>query len=129
MDRTPTSTRSGMIRLVLTTLANTEDAAAVVRTLVEEKFAACGTILPGARSIYRWKEAIEDTGEAVVLLKTSAERFPALEKRLRAVHPYETPEIIALDPTAVSSEYADWVIRCSGGIVDGGDREAPANEL
>ncbi len=116
MDRTPTRTGSRMIRLVLTTFANSEDAAKAVRTLVEEKVAACGTILPGARSIYRWKEAIEDTGESLVLLKTSVERFPDLEKRLRAIHPYETPEIVALDPAAVSNEYADWVIRCSGGI-------------
>ena len=77
---------------------------------MDEHIIACGTILPGARSIYRWKDAIEDTEESVVLLKTSAERFPALEERLRAIHPYETPEIVALDPTAVSKDYADWVI-------------------
>jgi periplasmic divalent cation tolerance protein len=105
-----------MIRLVFTTFANAEDAARVVRTLVEEKVAACGTILPGARSIYRWKDAIEDTGESLVLLKTSVERFPNLEMRLLAIHPYETPEIVALDPAAVSSDYADWVIQCSCGI-------------
>jgi len=99
-----------MIHIVLTTFANAEDAAKAVRTLVDEQIIACGTILPGARSIYRWKDAIEDTEESVVLLKTSAERFPALEERLRAIHPYETPEIIALDPTAVSKDYADWVI-------------------
>jgi periplasmic divalent cation tolerance protein len=99
-----------MIHVVLTTFANAEDAAKAVRTLVDEQIIACGTILPGARSIYRWKDAIEDTEESVVLLKTSAERFPALEERLRAIHPYETPEIIALDPTAVSKDYADWII-------------------
>jgi len=99
-----------MIHIVLTTFANAEDAAKAVRTLVDEQIIACGTILPGARSIYRWKDAIEDTEESVVLLKTSAERFPALEERLRAIHPYETPEIIALDPTAVSKDYADWVL-------------------
>jgi len=99
-----------MIHVVLTTFANAEDAAKAVRTLVDEQIIACGTILPGARSIYRWKDAIEDTKESVVLLKTSAERFPALEERLRAIHPYETPEIIALDPTAVSKDYADWII-------------------
>ena len=93
-----------MMRLVLTTFANAEDAAKAVRILVDEKVVACGTILPGARSIYRWKDAIEDTGEAVVILKTSAERFPALEKRLRAIHPYETPEIVALDPAVVSKD-------------------------
>jgi periplasmic divalent cation tolerance protein len=101
-----------MIRVVLTTFANAEDAAKAVRILVDEQIIACGTILPGARSIYRWKAAIEDSEEAVVLLKTSAERFPALEERLRAIHPYETPEVIALDPTAVSRDYADWVIEC-----------------
>ena len=99
-----------MIHVVLTTFANADDAAKAVRTLVDEQIIACGTILPGARSIYRWKDAIEDTEESVVLLKTSAERFPALEERLRAIHPYETPEIIALDPTAVSKDYADWVL-------------------
>jgi periplasmic divalent cation tolerance protein len=99
-----------MIHLVLTTFANAEDAAKAVRTLVDEHIIACGTILPGARSIYRWKDAVEDTEESVVLLKTSAERFPALEERLRAIHPYETPEIIAFDPTAISKDYADWVI-------------------
>jgi Uncharacterized protein involved in tolerance to divalent cations len=99
-----------MIHIVLTTFANAEDAAKAVRTLVDEQIIACGTILSGARSIYRWKDAIEDTEESVVLLKTSAERFPALEERLRAIHPYETPEIIALDPTAVSKDYADWII-------------------
>ena len=101
-----------MIRVVLTTFANAEDAARAVRLLVDEQIIACGTILPGARSIYRWKAAIEDSEEAVVLLKTSDERFPALEERLRAIHPYETPEIVALDPTAVSKDYADWLIGC-----------------
>jgi periplasmic divalent cation tolerance protein len=101
-----------MIRLVLTTFANAEDAAKAVRILMDEQIIACGTILPGARSIYRWKGAIEDTAESVVLLKTSAERSSALEERLRAIHPYETPEIVALDPAAVSKAYADWVIGC-----------------
>ena len=97
---------------MLTTFATAEDAAKAVRILVDEQIIACGTILPGARSIYRWKDAIEDTAESVVLLKTSAERFAALEERLRAIHPYETPEIIALDPAVVSKDYADWVIGC-----------------
>jgi periplasmic divalent cation tolerance protein len=103
-----------MIRLVLTTFASSEDAASAVRTLVEANLAACGTILPDVRSIYRWKDAIEDSGEAMVVLKTSAEKFPELDKKLRSIHPYETPEIIALDPAAVSKDYADWVIRSLG---------------
>ncbi len=98
-----------MIRLVLTTFANSEDAATAVRKLVEEKLAACGTIVPGARSIYLWKGGMEDTAEAVVFFKTTTEKLPALEVRLRELHPYETPEIIALEPTGVSTAYAAWV--------------------
>jgi len=70
------------MKLVLTTFANAEDAAKAVRTLVEERLAACGTILPGARSIYQWEGNIEDTTEAVVFLKTSEERSARLEERL-----------------------------------------------
>lgn len=98
-----------MIRLVITTFSGSDDAAKAVRLLVEERLAACGTILPGARSIYAWEGAVEDAGEVVVVLKTSAAAWPALEARLRAVHPYKVPEIIALDPEAVSGEYAAWV--------------------
>jgi periplasmic divalent cation tolerance protein len=101
-----------VIRLLFTTFANADDAARAVRTLVDERLAACGTILPGARSIYRWKDAVEDTGESVVLLKTSSRAVAELEKRLRAIHPYEVPEILVVDPVAVSAEYAGWVNEC-----------------
>ena len=107
-----------MIRLLFTTFAHADDAAKAVRTLVEERLAACGTILPGARSIYRWKDTVEDTGESVVLLKTSVQAMAELEKRLRAIHPYEVPEIVVVDPVAVSAEYASWVNECCGGGPD-----------
>jgi len=100
-----------MIRLVLTTFSSMEDAARVVRTLVEEKLAACGTMVPGARSIYFWEGKIEDSQEICVTLKTPVEKAAQLEARLRALHPYETPEIIALDPAAVSGDYAAWVMK------------------
>jgi periplasmic divalent cation tolerance protein len=99
-----------MIRLLLTTFANPEDAARIVRTLVEEKLAACGTILPAVRSIYHWNDKIEDSPETCVLLKTALERYAALETRLQEIHPYENPEIIAIDPDAVSDKYAHWVM-------------------
>jgi periplasmic divalent cation tolerance protein len=116
MDFTQALARGRMIRFVFTTFSNADDAAKAVRKLVEEQVAACGTILPGARSIYRWKEAVEDTAECCVILKTAAERFPDLERRLRAIHPYETPEIVAFDPAAVSNDYAAWVLQCCGGL-------------
>ena len=98
-----------MIRLAVTTFATPDEAAATVRTLVEEKLAACGTLLPGARSIYRWQDAIEDATETVVLLKTSEDCLPALRDRLLALHPYETPEFIVVRPDDVSPAYAFWV--------------------
>ena len=102
-----------MIRLVLTTFASPEDAENVIRVLVEERLVACGTLLPGARSIYRWKDKIEDAVETVVFLKTTTERLPDLTRRLKELHPYETPEMITLDPEAVSGEYAAWVKECT----------------
>lgn len=103
-----------MIHLILTTFGSEEDAARIVRTLVEEKLAACGTLLPGARSIYAWQGKIEDSAEVVVLFKTS--RAPDLAARLKELHPYETPEIVTLEPSALSAEYAAWVkSSCSSG--------------
>lgn len=110
-----------MIRLVLTTFANSEDAASVIHKLVEEKVAACGTILPGARSIYAWKSEIEDTAEVMVFLKTAAEKLSALQARLLELHPYETPEILALDPVGVSAGYAAWVTAQVGSLSPEGD--------
>jgi periplasmic divalent cation tolerance protein len=96
-----------MIQVVLTTFANANDAETAVRTLVDENLAACGTLIPGARSIYRWEGRVEDAGEIVVLLKTS--RAADLTSRLGAIHPYETPEILTFDSAAAPGAYARWV--------------------
>ena len=101
-----------MIRMVFTTFADEATAASVVRTLVAEDLAACGTIVPGARSIYRWKDKIEDAPEVVVIFKTTEAAYSAFESRLKALHPYETPEIIALGPAAAGEAYARWVEGC-----------------
>ena len=107
-----------MIRVVLTTFATAEDAAKAVRILVDEQIIACGTILPGARSIYRWKDAIEDSAESLGPPQNVCREVSRTGRRLRAIHPYETPEIIALDPVAVSRDYAAWVIDCCGGVME-----------
>ncbi len=95
--------------LVLTSFPDAETAAAVARTLVEEKLAACGTVIPGARSIYAWEGKVEDTTEVLLLLKTGAPAYAKLEKRLAKLHPYEVPEIIAWEPGAVHRPYAAWI--------------------
>ncbi|MFM8717409.1 MAG: divalent-cation tolerance protein CutA, partial [Spartobacteria bacterium] len=81
-----------MILFVVTTLPDEAVAAGIVRQLIEKKAAACGTIIPGARSIYRWKDAIEDSPEVMVIFKIPRSRAATFESELRALHPYETPE-------------------------------------
>jgi periplasmic divalent cation tolerance protein len=94
--------------LVLTTLGADADAAALARTLVEERLAACVNVLPPMTSVYRWKGSVEQEREQQLLIKTTAGRVEALAARLRALHPYELPEFIVLDATA-SVAYGDWV--------------------
>lgn len=98
-----------MVLLVLCTFPDAGTAAAVTNTLVEEKLAACGNILPGIRSIYAWEGKIEDAAEVLVLFKTTGPAYAKLEKRLLKLHPYDTPEIVAFEAGAASKAYAAWV--------------------
>jgi periplasmic divalent cation tolerance protein len=95
--------------LILTTFSEETGASAVVRQLLEERLIACGTILPGARSLYHWKGKLEESTEVFVLLKTEAGIAPRCMERLTELHPYEVPEIIELNPVSVSAPYAEWV--------------------
>jgi periplasmic divalent cation tolerance protein len=105
-----------MTRFVLTTLPDEATAADIVHKLVAEKIAACGTIVPGARSIYNWKGSIEEAKEVVVIFKIPKANFSSFEKELREIHPYEVPEIVAFDPAAVCHAYADWIVSsCASG--------------
>ena len=100
--------------LVFSTFASEEDAARAVRALVAERLAACGTLLPGARSLYRWRGAVADEREVVVLLKTLRPAWPALEARLRELHPYETPECVAVAVAEGSPAYLAWLAESLG---------------
>lgn len=95
--------------IVFTTFANPEDAARVVRVLVEERLIACGNLLPGARSLYRWEEKLQDQPEVVVLMKTRKQDWVALISRLHELHPYETPECIAVRIAAGAPKYMAWL--------------------
>jgi periplasmic divalent cation tolerance protein len=97
------------VRIVLTTTANPGAASRLARTLVEERLAACVTILPGALSIYRWKGQVETADEVMLLLKTTEDRLAALEKRLKELHSYETPEFLVLKIEVGSEEYLAWL--------------------
>jgi periplasmic divalent cation tolerance protein len=96
-------------RIVLTTAANSEEAVRIGRALVEERLAACATVLPAAHSIYHWQNQIETSGECVLLLKTAAGRLAALEARLIELHSYETPEFLVLAVEAGSHAYLTWL--------------------
>lgn len=103
------SVGSGFARIVLTTAANPEEAERIARTLVEDRLAACATLVPSVRSIYRWEGKIEDSRETLLLIKTGAEQLAALEARLHALHSYETPEFLVFEPTAGSVAYLAWM--------------------
>ena len=98
-----------MVLLVFCTFPDADTAAAVTKTLVGEKLIACGTILSGARSIYEWEGKLEDASEVLVLFKTASPAYAKLEKRLLKLHPYDMPEIVAIEAGAASKAYAAWV--------------------
>jgi periplasmic divalent cation tolerance protein len=97
--------------VVLVTVPSAEKAVELARAVVEERLAACGNVLPGVRSVYRWQGAVQEDGEALLILKTQRERFPALRDRILALHPYEVPEVIALPIEAGSAAYLDWIAK------------------
>ena len=95
--------------MVFTTFASADDAARVVRTLVEERLIACGNLLPGARSLYRWEGKVADQPEVVVLMKTRKQDWTALISRLHELHPYDTPECVAVRIAAGAPKYMAWL--------------------
>ena len=92
-------------QLVFMTASNSGEAAKVARALVEEGLAACVNILEGCRSIYRWKGEVVDDEEVVMLAKTNSNQFPQIEQRVRELHSYDVPEIIAVDLNDISPGY------------------------
>lgn len=95
--------------LVLTTCPHEAAARGLAESLLGEQLAACVNILPGLRSIYRWKGRIEEGGELLLLIKTTQACYPRLEQHIRANHPYELPEIIAVDLAAGAADYLAWI--------------------
>lgn len=94
---------------VMTATDNREEAERIARSLVETRLAACVQIVGPVTSIYRWKGAVETAGEWLCLVKSRAECYGAIEQAIRALHSYETPEILALPVAAGSSDYLDWL--------------------
>jgi len=96
-------------RLVLSTAANEEEARIIASALVEKRLAACVNILGPIQSIYRWKDAVEDSQEYLLLIKTTASMFPKLRDELKSLHSYEVPECIVINIEDGLPAYLEWI--------------------
>ncbi len=87
-----------------------ETATRIARRLVDERLAACVNLLPGLRSVYHWQGEVEQADEVLLLVKTGSDRVEALTRRLVELHPYELPEVIAVEASGGSAAYLAWVV-------------------
>jgi len=97
------------VRLVFMTAPNEELAVQITGRLVEEGLVACGNIVPGVRSIYRWEGKVCDDSEVLVIFKTTHQKVPLVSERVLALHPYDTPEVVAIPVDGGSQAYLSWV--------------------
>lgn len=102
------SADSGVVA-VLTTAPSVEVAERMGEALVTERLAACANLVPGVQSIFRWQGALAREAEVLVVLKTTHDALDDLRRRLVELHPYEVPEVIALNVCAGHAPYLDWV--------------------
>jgi periplasmic divalent cation tolerance protein len=95
--------------LIYVTASSAEEATAIGRALVDERLAACANILPGVTSIYRWEGALAEDSECALIAKTTTERTDALIARVKALHSYDCPCIVALPITAGKPAFLEWI--------------------
>jgi periplasmic divalent cation tolerance protein len=95
--------------VLLTTVANADEGVTLVRALLERRLIACGTLLPGARSLYRWEGKVADESEVVLLLNTRSAVVHAIERAFAELHPYKVPELLALSVTSGLDKYVEWI--------------------
>jgi periplasmic divalent cation tolerance protein len=100
--------------VVFMTAANGEEATRLADMLVGAHLAACVQILPEMESVYRWQEKIERSSEVLLLVKTTRGKFDELEREVRALHSYDTPEIVAVPIVAGSVPYLEWLVKSAG---------------
>lgn len=108
-QRTRRAASARAFRLVLSTCPDMDSARRIARALVSERLAACVNIVPVAQSIYRWRGKTESATEQLLIIKSRARDFRALEQRLHALHPYELPELLAVSISDGSPGYLAWL--------------------
>jgi periplasmic divalent cation tolerance protein len=96
-------------RLIYVTTANADEARAIGETVVRERLAACANILPAVQSVYWWEGAVETDSESVLILKTASGRVADLTARIRALHSYDTPCVVALEIDGGNQDFIDWI--------------------
>ena len=96
-------------QIVLCTVPDEATARQIATALVAERLAACVNIVPGVTSVYRWKDAVETGAELLLIIKTTATVYPRLQDRIRLLHPYELPEVIAVSLARGLPEYLTWI--------------------
>lgn len=99
-------------RIVLTTCGSQEEADKIAQHLVEHRLAACVNVIPQIKSIYRWQEKVESAQEWLLLVKTTAEKFPQVRDAIRELHSYELPECVAISIEDGSAAYLSWIEHC-----------------
>ena len=99
----------GQVLVILVTVASQKEAIRIGEGMVHAKLVACANIIPGIQSIYRWKGKVVKSQEVLLILKSTRPRYHALEKAIKAMHTYETPEIIALPVKEGLDQYIGWV--------------------
>jgi len=100
--------------LILITASSEDEAVKISRALVEERLAGCVNIIRGIRSIYQWQGKIEDEPEVLMIVKTQRHLFPGLSKKVKELHSYTVPEILALPIVQGSTEYLSWLKEVTG---------------
>jgi periplasmic divalent cation tolerance protein len=96
-------------RIVFVMAGNEAEASTIARALVDERLAACVNLIAPVRSIYRWRGAIEESSECLLLIKTRAAHYAELERRIKQMHSYEVPEIVAAPLVQGSTDYLKWI--------------------
>ena len=99
--------------IIFCTCSNLKSARTIATTLVKEKLAACVNLLNVKESIYEWKGKIVKDPEVLLIIKSPKKNFSKLKKRIKQLHPYSVPEIVALEPSKVNKKYKEWVLSIS----------------
>ncbi|MEK6289502.1 MAG: divalent-cation tolerance protein CutA [Acidobacteriota bacterium] len=95
--------------IVFVTTSSNDEAARIADALVSERLAACVNIVAAIESIYRWEGKVTRDSEAMMIIKTTDERYPELERRVKELHSYSTPEVIAMRIERGSEQYLNWL--------------------